>query len=154
MLTHNTRGALLYNIINESNIELKYYLLIEWWESIDDGHSLFNANDIEEWLNYVKVSLNLSDLNFDVEGYVTVYRGESQNSNSYKNGALSWTTSSSVAEGFARGLRVRTVNAKKPMLIIGKVHKSKILGRFDGREEFELLCKDVIIRDKNILRWQ
>jgi len=147
-----TRGALLNNIINESSIEIKYYLLIKWWGLIDDGHSLFNVNDVEEWLSFVKVKLDLSDLNYDAEGYVTVYRGENQNSNSHKNGAFSWTTSSSVAEGFARGLRERTIYAKKPILITGKVHKSKILGRLDGREEFELLCKDVSVHEEKKLR--
>jgi hypothetical protein len=143
------RGYLLYEIIKCCDCEeYKYYLFNKWWSSMDSGQNLFHAKLVKSWLSSAFVKLDLSDLDFDDNGYLTVYRGENIRSLPHEYGALSWTTSRIIAENFARGARLRTTAVSNPAVLIGKVHKNDIIGRFDGREECEILCSDVIVYEK------
>lgn len=49
---------------------------------------------------------------------------------------------------FKRHSILRTDKAENPILIIGKVHEGNILGKFDDREEFEVLCNEVAVLEK------
>ncbi|RXE57709.1 hypothetical protein [Acetivibrio mesophilus] len=139
------KGPALYEIIQKlSNPELRYYLFIRYWTGIDAGHELFTPKKLHEWLIQSNVRLDFSDLKMNSDGYVTVYRGENEYSLPWDKGALSWTTSKPIAEKFARGIRLRTQDAPKPRIVVGKVNRDDILARFDGRKEFELLCQNVV----------
>ncbi len=139
------RGTVLFDIIEKCRYnELKYYLFYEYWACIDKGHELYTPSLVSKWLTAANVQLDLSGLEIDKEGFVTIYRGENKYSFTWKKGALSWTNSREIAERFARGVRLRSQTAAQPKVIVGKVHKDNILARIDDREELELICKDVV----------
>lgn len=149
MVSSYQRGAALFDTIQECRYnELKYYLFYEYWDWIDKDHELYTPSLVTKWLTAANVQLDLSGLEIDEEGFVTVYRGENEYSLPWKKGALSWTTSREIAEKFARGVRLRIQTAAQPKVIVGKVHRDNILARIDSRDEFELLCKDVVFLEE------
>lgn len=149
MVSSYQRGAALFDTIAScKHEELKYYLLIEYWDWIDKGQELYTPSLVSRWLNAANVQLDLSGIEFDNDGFVTVYRGENEYSLPWEKGALSWTTSRKIAEKFSKGVRVRIQTAAQPKVIIGKVHRDNILARIDSRDEFELLCKDVVFLEE------
>lgn len=149
MVSSYQRGAALFDTIQECRYnELKYYLFYEYWDWIDKGHELYTPSLVTKWLTAANVQLDLSGLEIDEEGFVTVYRGENEYSLPWKKGALSWTTSREIAEKFARGVRLRIQTAAQPKVIVGKVHRDNILARIDSRDEFELLCKNVVFLEE------
>ncbi len=129
MLSSYQRGPALYDeILEASKPELRYYLFIRYWTHIDAGHDLYKPSEVYGWLAQSNAQLDLLDLEIDSEGFVTVYRGENEHSLPWAKGALSWTTSRQIAEKFARGVRLRTQDAPKPRIVVGKVHISAASG--------------------------
>jgi len=134
-------GDILFDFLEESDEcpeELKYYVFQEWWTCIDSCHDEFDGEHIKEWIVSANIDLEIqSKLNMDEEGYIKVYRGTHELSQSWDG--LSWTTDKNVALKFANGCGVRH-QTKNPALLIGEVLYIHILGIFNDRKESELLC--------------
>jgi hypothetical protein len=132
------RGQHLYDILEgiELEEELKYYVFLNWWDSIDSCHEKFGDN-IKRWLDSAKVKLSFNDLNVDEDGYVKVYRGTNEYSRSWMG--MSWTTDKYIALKFAKGARVRRP-VQSPAILVGRVHVDGILGVINSRSESEILC--------------
>lgn len=138
------RGLLLFGLINRTqNNKIKYHLFNEWWNGCDDGQEYFTAKAVREWLQDAGITLDYSNLTFDKDGFVTVYRGENENSLGWDKGGISWTIDKAVAEKFARGVRLRNQDAKTPKVIVAKVNRENILAIIFKRSESELICDKV-----------
>lgn len=149
MVSSYQRGPALYDTIHSCrHKELKYYLFYSYWDWVDAGHELYTPELVSKWLSAANVQINLSELTIDENGFIIVYRGENEYSLPWKKGALSWTTSKEIAEKFAMGVRLRIQTSAKPKLIVAKVHKDNILARIDDRDEFELLCRNVVFQEE------
>ena len=136
-----SRGSLLIGFLEESDEcpeELKYYVFQYWWTGIDSCHDEFEGDFIKEWIESANLDLEVQNkLNVDAEGYIEVYRGTHELSQSWDG--LSWTTDKNIAIKFANGCGVRH-QTKNPILLIGKVLYIHVLGIFNNREESEILC--------------
>lgn len=132
------RGQLLYNILEGTELdeELKYYVFLKWWSSIDSCNEKFREN-VKRWLHDARVKLNFNNLNVDEHGYVKVYRGTNEYAQSWSG--TSWTTDKYTALKFAEGARVRRP-VESPAILIGRVHVDQILGMINDRHESEILC--------------
>ncbi|NMM64375.1 hypothetical protein HBE96_17280 [Clostridium sp. P21] len=133
-----SRGQLLYDILESSRLEneLKYYVFLNWWDSIDSCHEKFGDN-VKKWLDAAKVKLSFNDLTVDEDGYVKVYRGTNEFSRSWMG--MSWTTDKYIALKFAEGARVR-MPVQSPAILVGRVHVDAILGVINSRNESEIIC--------------
>ncbi|MDT8719006.1 hypothetical protein IAI10_20335 [Clostridium sp. 19966] len=148
------RGEIMWDLLKSSlyvEKELKYYLFLRWWNDIDAGHQYFRNKNIKVWIRAAKLNLIFKELNFDSEGYATVYRGENEYSRFYVDDAknknvYSWTTDKNIAMRFANGARVRSRGRLNNMqILIGKVKKDDILAYLTDRNENEVVCFNVII---------
>jgi hypothetical protein len=72
---------------------------------------------------------------------ITVYRGGSR---ARIDGAISWTTSIDIAEGFARGHRF--IRVPDPVVATGTINKSAVFLATNDRNESEVLCLPRIIK--------
>lgn len=86
--------------------------------------------------------ISLAEENPDVNGYYTVYRGNTEKSTTLDK-AYSWTLSREVAYFFAT--RFNSVG----IIYVGKVHKDKIRAYINSRSEKEVLVlpEDVILNE-------
>lgn len=144
-----SRGRLLIEILEESNIpeELKYYVFCDWWTSIDSFHNVFSGEDIKEWIKTANIDMESEiwkNLIVDEEGYIKVYRGTHEHSQSWDG--LSWTTDMEIAIKFANGCGVRH-QTKYPAILSGRVAYFNVIGIFDNRQEKEVLCYVVDCQD-------
>lgn len=136
-----SRGELLYKLLYDMALpiesELKYYLFLDWWTSIDSFHEEFDGEDIRQWIKDAKVGLDLKHLTIKDDGFVEVYRGINEYSNGWNS--LSWTTDKRIALKFAWGARVRH-KCNEPYILKGGVSLDFILGIINDRNESEILC--------------
>ncbi|AGK96769.1 hypothetical protein [Clostridium pasteurianum] len=144
------RGQSLYDILDDDtriNPELKYYVFLNWWTSIDSGHELFDPEDIKLWRKIANVEIDISDLKLDDDFYITVYRGVNEYSQSWEG--LSWTTDKEIALKFAWGATVRH-RTKQNLIFEGKVSIDNIIARIDDRNEAEVLI-DICYKQEKAL---
>jgi hypothetical protein len=132
----HSRLGLLLELVAWAPWGMQARLFLAEWDGCDDAHGY--RDDVLELFQNAGLDGPIAGEGAErflagLPDVVTVFRGCSVS----RIGGISWTTSRTVAEGFARGHRGITV--PEPVIVRGTVHKNRILAAITEREEEELL---------------